>query len=258
MPIPIIICLLILNIVVYIDAYHEISSITQRKHVHNNINTWTKRTASSLYSSTSSQPQTINSKQINNSLLKFNVTAILSTTLLLSLTSIIQIRPSYAMQGQIKPSSIEEAKAAVNQVKHCLEAIELMEIAALSNEYQKIGDILSNSIFQTFENAATILVRSDALSSEDKIALGTIKRYGVIADAIIMQGGLVNELRSGGINVASNGGSNANSNGINDEEADKEEEKKGVDAGEVRKYIKLLKYSLGDVYKIVQPISLIK
>lgn len=42
----------------------------------------------------------------------------------------------------------------------------------------QIGDILSLPLFRNFEATAITLVRSERLSAEDKVALGTIKRFG--------------------------------------------------------------------------------
>ena len=78
-----------------------------------------------------------------------------------------------------------------------------MHFASRTNiNYVGIANILNTPAFATLENSFTTLVRSDAISSEDKISLGTIKRYGTVADALIMVGGLGAELRKGGIVVS--------------------------------------------------------
>ena len=69
-----------------------------------------------------------------------------------------------------------------------------------------------------------------------------------------MAGGLAAELRSGGIKVAGGGGP-ANGAPIDeDAEEDDVDEVKKVNAKEVKRYIKLSKDSLSDVYRIVGPI----
>ena len=130
-----------------------------------------------------------------------------------------------------------------------------MDALADKGDYQAIGDLLSSSVFQSFSDDATILTRSDLISAEDKVALGTIKRYGVVADYIIMAGGLGAELRKAGIKVAGGGGP-ANGAPIDEdaEEDEEEDEVKKVNAKEVKRYIKLSKDSLGDVFRIVGPI----
>jgi len=79
--------------------------------------------------------------------------------------------------------------------------------------------------------------------------LGTIKRYGIVADALIMQGGLIAELRSGGINIP---GELKNDIVSFDEDQDdsSDDVAKVVNASEVKKYLKLLKDSIADICKI--------
>jgi hypothetical protein len=160
-----------------------------------------------------------------------------------------------ADQGSIKSSTLEESKKAALQVKTCLEGLKQMDSLVEKKDFQAIGDLLSTPAFQKFESAATVLVRSEALSADDKVALGTIKRYGVVADYIIMSGGLMAELRKGGVKVAGAGGP-ANGAPIEDEgeEEEEDEDSKKVDASEVKRYIKLSVDSLSDVAKIVLPI----
>ena len=95
-----------------------------------------------------------------------------------------------------------------------------METLSRESNFDAIGKIVANPDFLNFENAATLLVRSDLLTSDEKVsfiilcrqlfdyqlcrdlfqvALGTIKRYGLVADALIMLGGLSAELKAGGI-----------------------------------------------------------
>ena len=162
---------------------------------------------------------------------------------------------AFAVQGSIKASTLAETKLAVEQVKTCLDGLRSMEEAASKQEWQVIGDLLSTKPYMKFEEAATILVRSDNVSAEDKQSLGTIKRYGLVADAIIMLGGLGAELKGAGIKVAG-----VEFQGIpdgGDEDDDDEEEvakTPRVNGGEVRRFIKLSKDALGDIYRIVAPI----
>lgn len=171
-------------------------------------------------------------------------------------TSLFTAFPSLvkAVQGNIKTSTLEEAKLAAKNIKMCLDRIKDMENASSKGDWQLIGDILSSDFYQNFENSAGIVVRSDILTAEDKVQLGTIKRYGVIADTIIMQGGLISELRNGGIKIIGN--NNLNDIGDSDDITDEDTVSSypEVNASEVKKYIKLLKDSLGDVCRIIQPL----
>ncbi|CAM9868868.1 unnamed protein product, partial [Choristocarpus tenellus] len=69
------------------------------------------------------------------------------------------------------------------------------------------------------EKAFVDLVTSNVLTSDDKVTVGTIRRYGLAADALIMMGGLMGALRD-------------------------EDRKEGT------RYLKLLKDSLDDVISI--------
>ena len=126
-----------------------------------------------------------------------------------------------------------------------------MQKLAESSDWKGIVDILNSKTFTGLENAFTILVRSDAISSEDKISLGTIKRYGIVADALIMTGGLQAELRKGGYIVGS--GESRLEEPISDEEED-DSQKPALDPDEVKKYIQLSKDSLSDICRIAVPI----
>jgi hypothetical protein len=176
-----------------------------------------------------------------------------------SLAALVSTRPfigaARAAAGGLKTSSLQESKAAVQTVKKCLDGVNSMEALASKGDYEGIAKIASGAEFQDFEKAATVLVRSEALSADEKVALGTIKRYGLVADAIIMIGGLGGELKAGGIKMAA---AATLQKGIEEDEGDEEEEteqKLRVNGPEVRRFIKLSKDALSDVYKIVAPIS---
>ena len=175
---------------------------------------------------------------------------------------LLQPRLALADKGGITASSLEDSKKAVRQVSKMIDGINEMDALWADKKWQAIGDILSRPEFQTFETAATTLTRSEYLNAEDRVALGTIKRYGVVADAIIMIGGLGAELKAGGVKVAG-GGAPINGPPIEeDEEGDDDDDEGGakeqgagkVNFVEVKKYIKLSRDSLADIYRIVSPV----
>ena len=88
-----------------------------------------------------------------------------------------------AVQGSIKSSTLQESKDAVSQIKSCLSALNSMDALVASGDFQKIADILSGPPFSTLESSTGVLVRSDALTPEDKVALGTIKRCTVVRNS---------------------------------------------------------------------------
>lgn len=56
-----------------------------------------------------------------------------------------------------------------------------MEALANAKEWTKIGKILGEKCFTGFSDTAYILTKSEVVTAEDKVALGTIKRYGTVA-----------------------------------------------------------------------------
>ena len=161
-----------------------------------------------------------------------------------------------AVQGSIKSSSLQETKAAASLIKRCIDSMVQIETLSREGNYDAIGKILASADFQNIESAATVLVRSDLLTADEKVSLGTIKRYGIVADALIMIGGLNAELKAGGIDYFPKAASLQKS--IEDEgDMEEEEETKAVvviNASEVRRYVALAKGSLQDIFKIVEPI----
>lgn len=156
-----------------------------------------------------------------------------------------------AVQGNIKVSSLEEAKYATQQIKLALDNIDKMNVLASNQKYPEIVILFNGDEFRKFDDIANTLVRSDALTPDEKVALGTIKRYGIVADAIIMLGGAKGELRSGGFKLAEDSTSGG---GIDDDEEDAEDEVKTVNQKELLRFLKLSKDSLLDIYKIVEKI----
>jgi len=158
-----------------------------------------------------------------------------------------------ASQGSVQPATDEDAKAAVKQILMARDGTIDMEKLLVTGDFAKIALMLSSKTYTDLSKSYDILVRSNLISKEDKVSLGTIKRYGIVADALIMQGGLAAELRAGGFEVA--GGAENNQDSIIVEEADDEEvNSKKIEATEVKKYIKLFKDSLQDICRIAEPI----
>ena len=160
-------------------------------------------------------------------------------------------------------------------IQKCLKRMTEIDTLAKEGNYDDIGKILATSDFQSIESASTVLVRSDALSADEKVtledtssscvffhrielnlqvALGTIKRYGLVADALIMLGGLSAELKAGGIDYTPKTPTLQQSIEDDEDDTSGSDETKSINGAEVRKYIGLSKGSLQDIFKIVQPI----
>lgn len=107
---------------------------------------------------------------------------------------------------------------------------------------KQVASVLASKPFVELEATFLTLVRSN-LTAEDKVALGTIKRFGLTADALITLGGLASELRSGGVPVGDGGG--GSSDAI--EEEGEEGAAEGVNGPEARRYLQLARNALEDI-----------
>jgi hypothetical protein len=163
-------------------------------------------------------------------------------------------RVQVASAKDVSETSLAESKKAALTIKDALNKIS--EIEKAGTDYEKMGKILGEKCFTQFADNAYVLTRSAALTPEDKVALGTIKRYGVVADAIIMVGGLAEALRAGGIEVAGGGGGYSDQAPIIDDSGDDDvdEEELKVNPAEVKKYIKLSRGAFQDIDRITSAI----
>jgi hypothetical protein len=82
-----------------------------------------------------------------------------------------------AVSGAVKVSSLAETKDAVKAIQKCYDAILDCEKLSGGKDWQQIANILSQKQFEKLSDNFQTLVRSDAITAEDKLSLGTIKRY---------------------------------------------------------------------------------
>ncbi|GAB5037648.1 Hypothetical protein NocV09_09400100 [Nannochloropsis oceanica] len=149
--------------------------------------------------------------------------------------------PTPALAG-VKPSTAEESIKAAREIKAGLKSLAEMQVAASKADWETVKTLLSRPEFKNFDSTATTLVRSDLLTAEDKTSLGTIRRFGLTADYIIMIGGLETELRVGGVLPPLK-------DAIEDLE-DEEGNGKSVNRGEAVKFVKLARGSLQEIDRI--------
>lgn len=81
----------------------------------------------------------------------------------------VKLGSANAVQGAIKASSINESKEAALLIQRCLNKMNEIELLAKDGNYDSIGKILASPDFQGIENASSILVRSDALTADEKV-----------------------------------------------------------------------------------------
>jgi hypothetical protein len=167
--------------------------------------------------------------------------------------SSILVNKAYA--ADTKPSYSDKEAAAI--VKQALDATKQMSVLASEKKYNEISALFDTKPFLEFENACTILTRSEKLSADDRKALGTIKRYGVVADAIIMLGGIKGELKSGNVKVTDSGTSLQKAIEDDEDDEDDEEDKTTIKVNypEIQRFIKLSYDSIADIYRIASQVK---
>jgi hypothetical protein len=83
-----------------------------------------------------------------------------------------------------------EASDAVGRMRAVRAALDEVAKAAASKRFDAALELLGAPLITGFEKDCTTLVQSSVLTPEDKVAIGTVRRYGIAADVIIMVGGL--------------------------------------------------------------------
>ena len=89
-----------------------------------------------------------------------------------------------------KDLSPADGKAAAAQILAARRQLDSVDGLLKAGDFAAVKSLLSTAPVSTFEQNALVLVQSKALGPDDVKAIGTIKRYGAGADAIIMLGGL--------------------------------------------------------------------
>eukprot|EP00629_Pelagomonadales_sp_RCC1024_P016189 CAMPEP_0119267056 /NCGR_PEP_ID=MMETSP1329-20130426/5338_1 /TAXON_ID=114041 /ORGANISM="Genus nov. species nov., Strain RCC1024" /LENGTH=160 /DNA_ID=CAMNT_0007266965 /DNA_START=44 /DNA_END=523 /DNA_ORIENTATION=+ len=103
-------------------------------------------------------------------------------------------RAAYAAKGKY---SAADATNAFAQLKAARAALDAVDAPLAKGAFEDAAAALGADAIKAFEENATIVVQAPTLSAEDKKAIGTIRRYGVAADVIIMIGGLAEALDNG-------------------------------------------------------------
>ena len=92
-----------------------------------------------------------------------------------------------------KKYSADDAKTAIAGIKAGRKALDGIDALLAKGDFD--GAAAALAPIDAFEDQATIIIQAPVLAAEDKKAIGTIRRYGVAADVIIMAGGLKEALR---------------------------------------------------------------
>ena len=89
-----------------------------------------------------------------------------------------------------KKYSAADAQNAIRELKEARVALDGMDKQLAGGDLAAVAAALEMPGLANIEENLTILVQAPVLPAEDKKAIGTIRRYGVAADVIIMTGGL--------------------------------------------------------------------
>ena len=102
----------------------------------------------------------------------------------------------------MKASELTDAQKAFAELKEARMALDAVDKPLAGGDLEKAAAALQAPPLVAFEDNATIIVQAPVLTAEDKKAIGTIRRYGVAADVIIMTGGLSEALDNGDVRQA--------------------------------------------------------
>eukprot|EP00752_Nemacystus_decipiens_P016498 g14748.t1 len=105
------------------------------------------------------------------------------------------------------------------RIRDARQHLDSVDIPLRSRKFEEVQAILDSGPTVELEKSLVDLVKSNALPADDKMTVGTIRRYGLAADALIALGGL--------------------SAAVRDE-----------DGGEARRLLVLTKESLNDILTI--------
>mmetsp|Transcript_12578 Transcript_12578/g.39620 ORF Transcript_12578/g.39620 Transcript_12578/m.39620 type:complete len:181 (-) Transcript_12578:136-678(-) len=92
----------------------------------------------------------------------------------------------------MKAYSAADAADAVRRMRLSRMALEDVRTAVAAGRFADALALVQAAPISGFENDCTVLVQSSAIDAEDKKSIGTIRRYGIGADVLIMLGGLAN------------------------------------------------------------------
>ena len=86
---------------------------------------------------------------------------------------------------------------AAAEIRAARADLDTCDSLAKKQRWDEIGELVKRGPISKFEPDILIILGSDAISAQDKKDIGTIRRYGVGADVLIMLGGLKEELGGG-------------------------------------------------------------
>ncbi|CAM9295162.1 unnamed protein product, partial [Pylaiella littoralis] len=76
------------------------------------------------------------------------------------------------------------------RIRDARKQLDSVDVPLRSRKFDEVQEILDNGPTADLEKSLVDLVKSNALPTDDKLTVGTIRRYGLAADALIALGGL--------------------------------------------------------------------
>jgi len=99
-------------------------------------------------------------------------------------------RPAKKKTKSVGKVDAAQAVAAVSEIKAARSGLDKLDERLRKADYKGAAGLLGEPPFVNLEQNLLTVVASPTLGPDEKKAIGTIKRYGVGADALIMVGGL--------------------------------------------------------------------
>ena len=108
-----------------------------------------------------------------------------------------RVRPT---EPRVKSYSSSDGQLAFAEIVAARSALETVDRLIAGAELTSAAKLLSKQPLSTFQENALVLVQSAALPDpEAKKSIGTVKRYGLAADVVILLGALQDALESGDV-----------------------------------------------------------
>ncbi|CAM9263783.1 unnamed protein product [Ectocarpus sp. 4 AP-2014] len=123
---------------------------------------------------------------------------------------------AFAAAGKVNKSLGQES---FRRIRDARQQLDLVDVPLRSRKFEEVQEVLDSGATVDLEASLVGLVKSNSLPADDRLAVGTIRRYGLAADALIALGGLSAAARDG-------------------------------DGGEARRMLTLTKESLNDILTI--------
>ncbi len=95
-----------------------------------------------------------------------------------------------------------DVRAAYENVVELRAGLNKVDKLCARSDLASVGTLLSEPPFSSLGESLAALVQAPELGPDEKKAIGTVKTYGLGADALIMVGGLTDAVREGDANAA--------------------------------------------------------